>query len=191
MKTQIFIALLLLVATSLLIFSGCEEKEKEEGIWIFLSFPCYYNFDVPYPEPGWEGTLNWYLNQIKSENPFVLYLAHYAPHDPLQAPEETIEKYEGVYEQGYEAIAKARYEKQREMGLFNERYPKSEPVYPAWDSLSDSAKSDQILSMQVYAAMIDRMDQNIGRVIDQIKSMGKWENTLFMFASDNGASAEE
>src|SRR5699024_1046252 len=68
--------------------------------------------------------------------------------------------------------------------------PRSKPVYRDWEQLSDSAKADQARRMQVYAAMIDRMDQNIGRLVQKVKDMGKWENTLFMFASDNGASAE-
>ncbi|MDR8393989.1 arylsulfatase [Aliifodinibius sp. S!AR15-10] len=131
------------------------------------------------------------LNKNEGEDkPFLLYLSYQAPHDPLQAPEESVEKYEGVYEKGYEAIAQARYERQRNMGLLDERYPRSEPTHRSWESLSDSAKADQVRRMQVYAGMIDRMDQNIGRLINYIKEQGEWENTLFMFASDNGASAE-
>lgn len=131
------------------------------------------------------------LKQYQEEDkPFLLYLAYQAPHDPLQAPEESIQKYEGVYDQGYEAIAKARYQRQLEMGLLDDRYPRSEPTHRGWAELSDSAKTDQVRRMQVYAGMIDRLDQNIGRLIEQIKAMGEWENTLFMFVSDNGASAE-
>lgn len=131
------------------------------------------------------------LDQYKEEKkPFFLYVAYQAPHDPLQAPEEVIQKYEGVYDEGYEAIAKARYGRQQNSGLLDERYPRPAPTYPEWGTLSDSAKADQARRMQVYAAMIDRMDQNIGRIIDRIKTMGEWENTLFLFASDNGASAE-
>jgi arylsulfatase len=132
------------------------------------------------------------LDKYKDEKkPFLLYLAYQAPHDPLQAPEEAIQKYEGVYDKGYEAIAQARYNRQQQSGLLDDRYPRSEPTYPKWDTLSDSAKADQVRRMQVYAAMIDRMDQNIGRLIDRVKQMGEWDNTLFLFASDNGASAEE
>ena len=131
------------------------------------------------------------LDAYKNENkPFSLYLAYTAPHDPLQAPKEIIQKYEGKFDEGYEAIAKARYKKQRRMGLLDDRYPRSEPKHQKWENLSDSAKQDQARRMEVYAAMIDRMDQNIGRVIDKIKAMEEWENTVFMFASDNGASAE-
>lgn len=152
----------------------------------------------PYTPPkDYYGTDTWtdwaleLLDTYKNEDkPFLLYLAYQAPHDPLQAPEESVQKYAGVYEKGYEAISRARYRRQQKMGLLDERYPRSEPTHRKWETLSDSVKADQVRRMQVYAGMIDRLDQNIGRVIEHIKAMGRWENTLFMFASDNGASAE-
>jgi arylsulfatase len=124
------------------------------------------------------------------KDPFLLYLSYQAPHDPLQAPEESIDKYEGVYEKGYGEIARARYERQLSSGLLDERYHRSAPTFPVWDDLSDSVKQDEIIRMQVYAAMIDRLDENIGRVVEYLKESGEWENTVFMFMSDNGASAE-
>ncbi|MFH5832724.1 arylsulfatase [Halalkalibaculum sp. DA384] len=166
------------------------------------AYPRTFAFDdslvAPFtPSEDYYGTDSWtdwsieLLGQYEEEEkPFLLYLSYQAPHDPLQAPEESVRKYEGVYENGYEAIAQARYERQIEMGLLDDRYPRSEPEYPQWEELSDSARADQVRRMQVYAGMIDRMDQNIGRLIETIKAMGEWENTLFMFASDNGASAE-
>ena len=131
------------------------------------------------------------LDKYRNEDkPFLLYLAYQAPHDPLQAPEEAIQKYAGVYGEGYEEIARHRYQRQLEMNLLDENYPRSEPIYPDWESLSDSVRQDEIRRMQVYAAMIEVLDQNIGRLVDYIKSTGEWDNTLFMFLSDNGASAE-
>ncbi len=165
-------------------------------------FPRTFAFDgklvAPFTPPeDYYSTDTWtdwaiqLLDRYKDEEkPFCLYIAYQAPHDPLQAPEETIKKYEGKYDVGYEVIAKNRYEKQRKKGLLDDRYPRSRPTYPSWESLSDSTRTDQIRRMQVYAAMIDRLDQNIGRVIGKIKDEGKWENTLFLFMSDNGASAE-
>ena len=126
----------------------------------------------------------------EEDKPYFLYLAYQAPHDPLQAPEEEIAKYDGVYDVGYEVIAQQRYEKQRRMNLLDDRYPRSQPSYDDWKTLSDSVRLDEIRRMQVYAAMIDVLDQNIGRVIDYIKESGEWDNTVFIFASDNGASAE-
>lgn len=138
---------------------------------------------------------DWALHLLKKyENeskPFSLYLAYQTPHDPLQAPKETIKKYEGKYDKGFSAVRKARYKRQIESGLLDsERFPLSEPTHRTWENLSKSEKEDQARRMEVYAAMIDRMDQNIGRLIDYLKEQGEFENTLFMFASDNGASAE-
>ena len=134
--------------------------------------------------------LEWLDEYKDDEKPFFLYLAYNAPHDPLMAWPEDIAKYEGMYDEGYEAIRKARYEKQRRMGLIDGKFRLSEPTFRPWESLSDEEKKTESRKMEVYAAMIDRMDQNIGRVIDKLKEQGKFENTLIIFVSDNGASNE-
>jgi arylsulfatase len=103
---------------------------------------------------------------------------------------EDIKKYEGRYDEGYEPIRKARYARQRDMGLIDESYQLSEATYPSWDTLSQEMKKEEIRKMEVYAAMIDRLDQNIGRVLDKLDETGRRENTLILFVSDNGASAE-
>jgi arylsulfatase len=132
-----------------------------------------------------------WLEEYKNEDkPFFLYIAYTAPHDPLMAWPEDIAKYKGKYNEGYEKIRLARYKKQQEMGLINDKYKLSEATYQNWDELEDSVKRDEIRKMEVYAAMIDRMDQNIGRVLAKLNEIGKDENTLIMFVSDNGASAE-
>lgn len=167
-------------------------------------YPRTFAFDDSLAEPftppadyyGTDTWTDWALELLgryeeeKEDQPFMLYLSYQAPHDPLQAPEEDIDKYEGIYEAGYEEIAKARYERQREMGLLDERYPRSEPTHRSWEDLDDSTRADQVRRMQVYAAMIDRMDQNIGRLLEYLEERGELSNTLIMFASDNGASAE-
>jgi arylsulfatase len=133
-----------------------------------------------------------YLEQYKNEDkPFFLYVAYTAPHDPLMAWPEDIAKYKDTYKVGYEAIRQKRYQRQLHMGLVDRKtYPLSEPTYATWDSLSEDEKKEQALTMAVYAAMVDRMDQNIGKLLDQIEQLGETENTLVIFASDNGASAE-
>ena len=134
--------------------------------------------------------LQW-LDECKDEDkPVFLYMAYNAPHDPLMAWSEDIAKYEGRYKAGYEAIRKARYEKQLKMGLIDKRYQLSPPTFEPWESLSAERKAVEERKMTVYAAMIDRMDQNIGKIIDKLKEQGKFDNTLIMFISDNGASAE-
>jgi arylsulfatase len=125
------------------------------------------------------------------QKPMFLYLAYTAPHDPLHAWPADIAKYEGKFDAGYAAIRQARYQRQLAMGLIDESsYPLSEATHRDWEKLSDSEKRDQARRMEVYAAMIDRLDQNIGRLMDYLKATGELENTVIMFASDNGASAE-
>jgi len=134
--------------------------------------------------------VDWLEEYKKEEKPFFLYLAYTAPHDPLMAWPEDIAKYEGKYNPGYEPIRNARYKKQLEMGLIDDTYKLSEATHKNWEELADSVLSEEIRKMEVYAAMIDRMDQNIGRVLSKLKEIGKDENTLIMFVSDNGASSE-
>jgi arylsulfatase len=134
--------------------------------------------------------LKWLGEYKEDEKPFFLYLAYTAPHDPLMAWPEDIEKYKGKYAKGYEAIRKKRFEKQRKLGIIDESYALSEPTYMPWDSLSDSVRQVEELKMEVYAAMIDRMDQKIGEIIQKLQTQGKLDNTAFLFLSDNGASAE-
>lgn len=134
--------------------------------------------------------LDW-LDEYKNEDkPFFLYLAYTAPHDPLMAWPEDIAKYEGKYMEGYEEVRRKRFERQKEMNLFGNKYQLPESQHRKWEALSEEEKREEDRKMAVYAAMIDRMDQNIGRVIQKIKALGEEENTLILFASDNGASAE-
>ncbi|MDA2927787.1 arylsulfatase [Acidobacteria bacterium AH-259-G07] len=131
-----------------------------------------------------------FLEEYEDEaKPIFLYLAYTAPHDPLQAWPEDIAKYRGKYMAGYEAIRKARYEQQRQMALIDETFPLSDPTYGDWESLSKEEKERQDTIMAVYAAMVDRIDQNIGKVLDKLQTMGELDNTLVLFASDNGCSA--
>jgi arylsulfatase A-like enzyme len=132
-----------------------------------------------------------YLEEYKDENkPFFLYLAYNAPHDPLMAWPEDIKKYRGKYKVGYEEIRQKRDEKQREIGLFDRSFPQSKFIHKKWDSLREEEKEEEDLKMAVYAAMIDRLDWNIGKILTKVQELGKAENTLVIFASDNGCSAE-
>ncbi len=135
--------------------------------------------------------LEW-LEESDDGKPFFLYLSYTAPHYPLHAWPEDIRKYEGMYDVGYDAIRAARYKRQLEMGLFDaETAPLSEarPKVP-WNDLSTDERKKEIRRMEIYAAMIDRVDQNLGRVFDHLKAAGKFENTLVLFLSDNGACAQ-
>ncbi len=132
-----------------------------------------------------------YLDRSKeSHQPFFLYLAYTAPHDPLMAWPEDIKKYHGMYDQGYEHVRRHRYGKQMKMGLIDSTFKLSAPAYTPWDSLSIEQRTFEAQKMEVYAAMIDRIDQNIGRLLRHLSDIGLADNTLIMLVSDNGASAE-
>ena len=127
-----------------------------------------------------------------TDKPFFLYLAYTAPHWPLQAFEDDIAKYRGKYKDGWESLRRTRYQRQIEIGLIDETWPLSDPQpkIPAWNSLSPEKQDEMDLKMAVYSAMIDRVDQNIGKLIDNLKTQDKFDNTLLLFLSDNGGCAE-
>ena len=133
--------------------------------------------------------LQW-MDEMAADTPFFLYLSYTAPHDPLMAWPDDIEKYKNRYEVGYDAIRQERYQKQKKLGIIAENTALSKPEHQKWEALSDSEKKDEIRTMAVYAAMIDRLDQNIGRLIKTLKDQGKLNNTLILFTSDNGGSSE-
>ena len=124
------------------------------------------------------------------ENPFFLYLSYNAPHWPLQAPKEDIDKYRGNYSNGWEKLRKERYNRMIEMGLVDSSWELSYDDIISWDSLSIQKREEMDLRMAIYAAMIDRMDQNIGRLIESLKVKKLYDNTIIMFLNDNGACAE-
>jgi arylsulfatase len=146
-----------------------------------------------------------------SAQPFFEYLCFTSPHFPLQAPAEDIARYRERYRAGWDALRRERYERMRQLGIIDTPLSPIEreigPPYPfpddikklgpdevnrplAWDSLSASQRDFQSAKMAIHAAMIDRMDREIGRVLDQLRAMDALENTIIFFLSDNGASAE-
>ncbi|MFC5051846.1 arylsulfatase [Rubritalea spongiae] len=133
------------------------------------------------------------LEEYKNEeNPFLLYVAYTAPHYPLHAWPEDIAKYKDTYTVGWDAIRNSRYQRMLEMGIINEKFklsPRDNEV-DAWDELTAEEQQKQAKLMAVYAAMIDRMDQGIGKIINKLKETGQYENTMIIFMSDNGACAE-
>lgn len=136
-------------------------------------------------------SLNWLDESKGREKPFFLFLSYNAPHWPLHAHSEDIAKYDGIYDEGYEAIRQARYQRQLEMGLFEPKTaPLSDPEHELWSNLSQKEKKEEALRMEIHAAMVDRMDQNIGRLVKRLKKLQKFENTLIFFLVDNGASHE-
>jgi arylsulfatase A-like enzyme len=125
-----------------------------------------------------------------ADRPFFEYLAFTVPHFPIQAPAEDVAKYLGHYRAGWDALRRQRHARMKELGIVTCDLSARTPGVPAWDTLSDAEKDAWDARMAVHAAMVHRMDREIGRVIDQVKAMGALENTLIIFLSDNGASAE-
>ncbi len=124
------------------------------------------------------------------DRPFFQYVAYTVPHWPLHAHEEDIAKYKGRFDAGWDDLRKERLQRMIELGIIDEQWTLSErnPVIKPW---SDTEHKDwEVRRMEVYAAMIDRMDQGIGRIFSTLKSTGQWENTLIIFLSDNGPDTE-
>jgi arylsulfatase len=151
--------------------------------------------------------LDFLADARRGDKPFFMYLAYNAPHFPLHAPTEEIAKYLDVYRQGWDEVRARRYARMRQMGLLDARWPLSprsvvpangpaekngwaEMENPAWDTIDPDRREDLAHRMAIFAGMVDRMDQNIGRVVDDLRRGGELDNTLLFFLSDNGACAE-
>jgi arylsulfatase len=157
-----------------------------------------------------------FLQEHSSEHedtPFFLYLAYISPHFPLQAPQQDIDKYMGRYLQGWEDLREARYNRQKALGFelgensayeYHVTAPWSWPeqwladTIPGelrtarpWGQLTDEQQILHATKMAIHAAMVDRVDREVGRLLDQLREMGVDRNTLVLFLSDNGASAEQ
>ena len=149
-----------------------------------------------------------------AQRPFFQYLAFTSPHFPLHALQADIARYRGRYAKGWDAVRRERWQRMRKMGLVNcDLSPLQPGIKPGWNlpedqlqkrigpgeagravpwaDLNDKQKVFQATKMAIHAAMIDRMDREIGRVVEQVKAMGAYENTVIVFVSDNGASAEQ
>ncbi|AFT69778.1 Arylsulfatase (Aryl-sulfate sulfohydrolase) [Alloalcanivorax dieselolei B5] len=128
-------------------------------------------------------------HESESEAPFFAMLSYTAPHWPLQAPDAYIKKYQGRYDSGYEDIRNARLKKMKALGIIDsdDTTFQDEDLAEIWRELPDKERAREAKRMEIYAAMVDNMDHNIGRVLDYLKSSGDLENTLILFFSDNGA----
>jgi arylsulfatase len=155
--------------------------------------------DDPQFDPPWYGTDLWteqgieFVDEaIAQDQPFFWYLAHVAPHFPCMAPEATIAKYRGKYMDGWDKLREERYARQVASGLIDPKWeiePRPEEV-PAWDSLSPRQQRRYDDMMAIYAAMIEEIDKNIGKLVDALRERDELGNTLIFFLSDNGGNAE-
>lgn len=144
----------------------------------------------------------------KTGKPWFLFLGHSSPHFPVQAPSSSADRFDEIYERGWDALREERYSRMRQIGLINGDHwqlsPRSLVPYdkpdiangyqgqpnPAWKDLSDPVRKDLARRMAVFAAMVDHVDQGIGRITSHLKKTGQLDNTLILFLSDNGACYE-
>jgi arylsulfatase A-like enzyme len=128
-------------------------------------------------------------NSGDDEAPFFAFLAFTAPHWPLHAPAEMIKKYIGKFDQGWDAVRAERFVRMKALGLIPAHVPLPERIaeVPAWESLSSSEQKNEAKKMAIYAAMVDNLDSNVGRLIHHLKDTGQYENSVIIFMSDNGA----
>jgi arylsulfatase A-like enzyme len=141
---------------------------------------------------------NWYTDQLISyidssgedDAPFFAYLSFTAPHNPLHVPQEYIDKYRGRFDMGWDELAVKRLERLQALGLAgNTQVPQPRPDWVmAWDELSQQQRASRARDMEIYAGMIDYMDESIGRILDYLRKSGQYDNTLIVFISDNGPS---
>lgn len=133
-----------------------------------------------------------WIGEQKDEDPFFLYLAFNAPHWPLHAKQEDIEKFIGRYGKGWDRLRKERFARQVEMGLFDPSLgisPRDAEVRP-WDDVDEDQKAESEYRMEVYAAQVHSIDENIGKLLKVLEEKEQLDNTLILFLSDNGACAE-
>lgn len=133
-----------------------------------------------------------YIREQKDEKPFFLYLAFNAPHWPLQAKKADYEKFIGKYMKGWDVLRNERYQRQKTLKLFDREVALSprDPRVRPWSEVAEAQKIESDYRMAVFAAQVNCLDQNIGKLIESLTSLNKLENTLILFLSDNGGCAE-
>ncbi len=129
-----------------------------------------------------------YINEHDKTDPFFMYVSYTAAHWPMHALPKDIKKYKGKYDAGYEAIRKARYAKMKKLGVIDD-WPLS-PMPQTWADFPEKNRAWELRCMEVYAAMVDNMDQGIGRIVKSLEKNGQLDNTLILFFHDNGGCSE-
>lgn len=131
-----------------------------------------------------------WLRTQRGDRPFFAYLAFTAPHNPLHVPDEKLSRYTGAYDRGYGVLAERRLERIKHLGILSPdavAFPR--PAFiPAWDELSPSEQKQSARAMEIYAAMVERVDDNVGRLIRVLNELRLLENTVVILFSDNGAN---
>lgn len=174
--------------------SGADNWEKRPYIPYYKDAPWYENgveSDLPddfYSSKFIVDKMIAYLNQTDQSKPFFAYLPFQAVHIPVQAPADLIAKYKGRYAAGWDVLRRERQQRAKALGLVPPDAAMAElPLgYRQWTDLSDADRAVYAARMEVHAAMLEAMDRNVGRLIAHLKANGQYDNTVFVFASDNG-----
>ncbi|WP_162426671.1 arylsulfatase [Pontibacter pudoricolor] len=134
-----------------------------------------------------------YITEQGDGDPFFAYLAFTSPHDPLHVPDNWLDKYKGVYDGGYDAIREQRLQRMKELGLVpNDLTPnEGSGEFKKWNELTEEERTEASRKMEIYAAMIENLDWNLGRLFDKLKELNKFDDTIIFFLSDNGANPKE
>jgi arylsulfatase A-like enzyme len=168
---------------------------------IFVNEPPQYRLDnktVLFPEGKFStdvytDNMIEFIKNGQKDKPFFAYLTYTAPHWPLQVPADYIDKYKGKYDIGYDSLRVIRFNKQKAIGIVPANAvpgPRNPEIKP-WIELSPEEKKTESRKMEIYAAMVDNLDEHIGRVIAFLKASKQFDNTVIIFMSDNGAAAED
>ena len=165
---------------------------------LFLDNQLISNDDARLPK-DWYSTDLWthlglqFVDEaISQKKPFMWYLAYNAPHFPLQAPEDEIAKFKGKFAKGWDVLRNEIYNRQMKMNLFGKQYPlsKRNPKIPLWNDVDAAQKAKSERAMEIYAACVKKVDDNIGLLVKELKDKGVFNNTMIVIISDNGGNAE-
>ena len=185
-----------------LLDGGASHFEDQRGVAPALTPATYVQNDEPVERlPEGFFSSEFYTDRIieyidadrDDGNPFFAYLAYTAPHWPLQAPDEWLERTRGRYDEGWDQVRAGRLERIQAMRLFP---PQATTLgrmdtVPGWDALSPQRKEVETRRMEVYAAMIENLDHHVGRLVEHLRQIGEYENTFIVFMSDNGPAGND
>jgi arylsulfatase len=175
------------------VLRGCPVYHNEE----LVIEPTADPENTLHPDQEWYTTdvfTDWSLKFLddagEDERPFFLYTAFNSPHWPLEAPDHNIANYRGRYAEGWDVLRARKLARMKQLGIVSAETELSPSNCPEWASLSGDDRKELAFRRAIYAAQIERMDQNVGRIVEKLRQLKKLDNTLLLFLSDNGCSAE-
>lgn len=180
---------------------GASASHFPEPLWGDENIYQLDGVPIPYDElPEDFYSTNFYTDKMiefiggnDGSAPWFAFVPLTTPHWPLQVPEKDLFRYAGHYDHGYDALREDRFARAAALGVVPEGavLDDFEPLAPAWDDLTDEQRKKYARSQEIYAAMVENLDQNVGRLIQNLEDTGQMENTVVVFTSDHGASVGE